>query len=38
MGCCGSGYDDKELKEAKSMPEIISVMKKRSEELVKEKK
>jgi hypothetical protein len=37
MGCCGSGYDDKELKEAKSMPEIISVMKKRSEELVKEK-
>lgn len=37
MGCCGSGYDDKELKEAKSMPEIIAVMKKRSEELVKEK-
>ena len=37
MGCCGSGYDDAELKEAKSMPEIIAVMKKRSEELVKEK-
>ena len=37
MGCCGSGYDDPELKEAKTMPEIIAVMKKRSEELVKEK-
>ncbi len=38
MGCCGSGYDDAELKEAKTMPEIIAVMKKRSEELLKEKK
>ena len=37
MGCCGSQFTDTELENAETLPEIISVMKKRSEDLVKEK-
>ena len=37
MGCCTSQYTDSELENAETLPEIISVMKKRSEDLVKEK-
>ena len=37
MGCCGSQYTDFELENAKNLDEVIKVMKKRSEELIKER-
>ena len=37
MGCCGSQYTDVELENAKNLDEVIKVMKKRSEELIKER-
>ena len=37
MGCCGSQYIDIELENAKNLDEVIRVMKKRSEELIKER-
>ena len=37
MGCCGSQYTDMELENAETLIEVIAVMKKRSEDLIKEK-
>ena len=38
MGCCTSQFTDSELENAETLQEVISVMKKRSEDLEKEKK
>jgi prefoldin subunit 5 len=37
MGCCTSQFTDSELENAETLQEVISVMKKRSEDLEKEK-